>query len=274
MTKRLFFLLTLLTCGTLVNAQKGYEIGGFVGMNNYIGEINPNFSFKSPGLSIGAVGRYNFNTRTTIRLDLGAGRLTGKDALSDNDFQKARNLSFRTDYLDAALNFEFNFFPLIHGSKDRYYTPYVFAGLAFVYYNPKAQLDGEWHALRPLGTEGQSPGGEYSSITAGLSYGLGFKIDFSYEWSLNVEVSFRQLGTDYLDDISTTYPNSVELAARRGDIAVKLSDRSPELGIEPIGQPGRQRGTTNDKDSYYAFRVGAVYYIGILQCPAISRVKP
>lgn len=274
MTKRIVLLIAFITSVTWVSAQKGYEIGAFVGINNYIGEINNNFSFKSPGLSLGAVGRYNFNTRTSVRFDLGAGRLNARDSNSENDFQRARNLSFRTDYVDAALNFEFNFFPLIHGSKNQFYTPYVFAGLAMVYYNPKAELDGTWYALRHLGTEGQSPGGEYSSFTAGLSYGLGFKIDFSYEWSFNAEISFRQLGTDYLDDISTVYPNAVELAARRGDIAVRLSDRSAELGIEPIGQQGRQRGTTNDKDSYYALRVGLVYYIGILQCPAISRVRP
>ncbi len=268
----LFFLVAFSCTGY---SQKGYEIGGMVGLSNYYGDINPNFSFKAPGYSICAIGRYNFNTRTSIRMDVGAGRILGKDNLSENNFQKSRNLSFRTDFLDASLDFEFNFFNLIHGSRDQYFTPYVFGGLAFAYYNPRAELDGTWYALRPLGTEGQAKGNEYARITGGLTYGIGIKLDFNYEWSLNVELSVRQMGSDYLDDVSTVYPNMSELVNRRGDIAVRLSDRSGELGIDPqIGEPGRQRGVDNNKDGYYSLRIGAVYYIGLLQCPALSRPRP
>jgi hypothetical protein len=255
-------------------SQKGYEIGGMIGISNYIGEINPNFSLKTPGLSLCALGRYNFNTRTSVRVDVGAGRLVGKDNLSENNYQQARNLSFRTDYLDAAFNFEFNFFSLVHGSRDQYFTPYVFGGLAFTYHNPKAMLNDTWYALRELGTEGQSKGSEYARVAAGFTYGMGIKLDLSYEWSFNAELSIRQPGTDYLDDVSTVYPDMIDLAARRGDIAVQLSDRSGEVRTEPIGQPGRQRGVTGNNDAYYSFRVGLVYYIGLLQCPAISKPRP
>ena len=91
--------------------------------------------------------------------------------------------------------------------------------------------------------------------------------------TVNVELSARQMFNDYLDDVSTTYPNMIELAMRRGEIAPLLSDRSGELG-EPIGAVGRQRGVSGDKDSYYSLRIGVVYYIGLLQCPSISRPMP
>jgi hypothetical protein len=140
------------------------------------------------------------------------------------------------------------------------------------YYNPKANIDDKWHALRYLGTEGQQVGDEYAQIAAGTAYGIGMKMDFNDVWSFNAELAVRQLGTDYLDDVSTVYPNMNELAARHGDLAVRLSDRSGELGIDPpIGAPGRQRGNSGDNDAYYTFRVGIVYFIGLLQCPAISR---
>ncbi len=271
---RYFLLIACILFSVSARGQKGYEIGGFLGVANYIGDINPDYSLKTPGPSIGVVGRYNFNTRTSLRFDMAAGRLAGKDALSENPFQQARNLSFRTDYLDGAINLEFNFFSLVHGSRDKYFTPYVFGGLAFAYYNPKAKLDDQWHALRPLGTEGQSGNDAYSRVAGGLGYGLGVKLDFNYEWSLNVELCARQLGTDYLDDVSTVYPEKTELLVRRGELAVRLSDRSGELGGEPIGAPGRQRGVSGDNDAYYTFRVGLVYYIGLLQCPSISRPRP
>lgn len=254
-----------------VFSQKGYELGVLGGISYYLGDINPNFGLKTPGPSVLLLGRYNFNSRTSLRFDLAGGRLIGKDEHSENPFQQARNLSFRTDYIDSSVDLEFNFFSYVHGSRDKYYTPYVFGGLAFTYYNPKAKLGDTWYNLRSFGTEGQNVGDEYARIVPALSYGIGFKMDFDYDWSFNIELSARQLFSDYIDDVSTTYPERIALAARRGDIAVLLSDRSAELGIEPIGQPGRQRGFSGDNDSYYSVRVGIVYYIGLLQCPAISR---
>ena len=255
-------------------SQKGYEIGLLGGVSYCIGDINPNYSLKTPGLSLEFISRYNFNTRTSIRFDVGAGQLIGKDELSENSFQKARNLSFKTNYVDASLDLEFNFFNLIHGSRDHYYTPYIFGGLAVTYFNPRAKLDDKWYGLRLMGTEGQPLGDEYNQFSPALSYGMGFKMDLSYEWSFNIELSSRLSGSDYLDDVSTVYPDMDELAARRGDIAVRLSDRSGELGIEPIGAPGRQRGASQDNDAYYSLRVGLVYYIGFLQCPDISKPRP
>jgi hypothetical protein len=276
MTRYYPILCLLLLATTALQAQyqrnRGYEIGGFLGITNYAGDINQNFSFKSLGGSLAAVGRYNFNGRTSLRFDVGAGRIAGRDSVSENSFQRARNLSFRTDYVDWSFNFEFNFFNLVHGSRDQYFTPYIFGGLAFAYYNPRAQLDGEWYALRDLGTEGQAIGREYSRVTAGMSIGFGFKLDLTEVWSLNAEIAGRFMGTDYLDDVSTVYPDMGTLLARRGEIAVRLSDRSVEGGEDvPIGAPGRQRGNSDDKDGYYTMKVGLVYYIGIVPCPSISR---
>jgi hypothetical protein len=267
----LFFLLTF---SLPIFSQKGYELGGFIGVSNYIGDINPDFSLKTPEPAIAGIARYNFNTRTSLRLDVGAGRIAGKDALSENDFQRARNLSFRTDYVEASMGFEFNFFNLRHGSRDQYFTPYLFGGFALAYYNPKAKIDNHWYALRYLGTEGQRVGNEYAQVAAGTAYGFGIKLDVTDVWSFNAEIAVRQLGTDYLDDVSTVYPNMAELEARRGELAVRLSDRSGELGIDPpIGAPGRQRGDSKNNDVYYTFRIGMAYYIGFVQCPKICRGK-
>lgn len=254
-----------------VFSQKGYEVGALAGVSFYVGDLNPSYSLKSPGPTLMVLGRYNFNTRTSLRFDIGAGRLIGKDSLSENPFQQARNLSFRTDFVDAALSFEFNFFNYVHGSRDQYFTPYVFGGVGFTYYNPRAKLNDEWYNLRYLGTEGQAVGDEYSRIAPVLAYGMGVKMDINYEWSFNIEMSARQMFSDYLDDVSTVYPDMHQLASVRGEIAPLLSDRSGERGIEPIGAEGRQRGVSGDNDSYYSFRVGLVYYIGLLQCPSISK---
>ncbi len=252
-------------------AQRGYELGVWLGGTHYFGDLNTSYALNRPGPAGGVVGRYNFNDRISIKLGAGYGILQARDSDSDNPFQQARNLSFRTGIIDASLQFEFNFFRYIHGSRDAYFTPYLLLGAGVCYFNPKAQLDGSWIALQPLGTEGQPVGGEYTLVQPALAYGLGFKIDLSYEWSLNFEISGRALFSDYLDDVSTTYPNMLELQNLRGPVAVRLSDRSAEVAPEPIGEPGRQRGSSNDNDSYGFLSVSLVYYFGSVLCPAISK---
>jgi len=256
-----------------VDAQKGYEIGGWLGVAHYFGDLNTTYKVNRPGIAGGIVGRYNFNTRISVKVSGNYGRVSAYDSDSKNQFQLARNLSFRSDIIEGTGQIEFNFLPYIHGDRDDFFTPYLFGGLGFSYFNPKAQLNGEWVPLQPLGTEGQPIGGEYNTGQISLVYGAGFKMDLSYAWSLNIEFSARAMFTDYLDDVSTVYPNSVELQALRGDLAAMLSDRSLEVSSEAIGEQGRQRGTSSTNDAYAFLSVGIVYYIGTLQCPPISRPK-
>ncbi|MBK8112273.1 MAG: hypothetical protein IPK46_19110, partial [Saprospiraceae bacterium] len=108
-------------------------------------------------------------------------------------------------------------------------------------------MNGTWHALRPLGTEGQDLGAEYGRISGGFTIGGGFKWDLNRDISFNVEFSTRRLFTDYIDDVSTVYADNATILNRRGDIAAQLADRSL---IEGIGVAGRQRGNSKDNDQY------------------------
>ncbi len=129
-------------------------------------------------------------------------------------------------------------------------------------------MDGEWHNLRQYGTEGQFRGDEYSTAQASIAYGIGFKIDLSYRWSLNVELGGRKLFSDYIDDVSGTYADIRDVRAQRGEIAAALADRS----IEPkIGLPGRQRGNGKKNDTYALLNVGVFYYFGSIRCPSMLR---
>jgi hypothetical protein len=278
MKKASLLLLFSISSFSLSYAQRGPEIGVVVGVSNYFGDLNTNYSLKRLGPAGGIVARYNFNTRLSIKLAGTYGRLEARDSDSENTFQRTRNLSFRSGVVDASLQLEFNFFPYIHGSDQDYYTPYIFLGAGAYRANPKAKLDDTWIPLQPLGTEGQPIGGEYSLANPALTYGFGFKTDINSVWSLNIELSGRALFSDYLDDVSTVYPNLLQLQNLRGTRAALLSDRSGEVVPEPIGEPGRQRGNSKNNDAFAFLTVGLVYYLGGLECPPISRpqvkVKP
>jgi len=268
--KKAFLLITLVSTSLLAMAQRGWEAGGWAGASYYFGDLNTNYNLSMPGLAGGIIARYNFNNRIALKFSGNAGQVMGDDAVSNNSFERARNLSFRSNIFEGAAQLEFNFLPYTHGSADEFFTPYLFAGFNIFNYNPEAEYQGEWVELRPLGTEGQFKGEEYYATSAGLVYGFGFKVDLSYEWSLNFELGARTLFTDYLDDVSTFYPDADELRQLRGDLAVELSDRSiPIEGVNDgqIGEAGRQRGSNSINDSYALIGIGIVYYFGDLRCP-------
>ena len=149
--------IAVLVCVSLSGfSQKGFEVGGWLGVGHYFGDLNSTYSLKRPGAAGGLIGRYNFNNRISVRLSANYGRVSAYDSDSDNSFQQSRNLSFRSDILEGLGQLEFNFLPYVHGSEDQFFTPYLFGGFGFSYFNPKAELNGEWVALQPLGTEGQA----------------------------------------------------------------------------------------------------------------------
>jgi hypothetical protein len=265
---KLIFIIGLLTAS--IYGQKGFEIGGWLGTSVYYGDLNTSLIPKKPGLAGGFCGRRNFNTRVALKTSLSLARIAGSDALSSNNFEKARNLSFRSTIFDWTNSIEFNFFEYEHGSKDAYFTPYLMAGFSFFSYNPKAKLDNTWHELRPLGTEVQDLGGEYGRINGGLTIGGGFKWDYNRDISFNIEFSTRRLFTDYIDDVSTVYTDSKSIKARRGEIAEALADRSLQEGIGVIG---RQRGNSRDNDTYFLFGFGVMRYFGGIECPKISEIR-
>jgi hypothetical protein len=268
--RSLALVFSILLSTQILPAQQGYEAGGFLGMGWYFGDINPSFNIGHPGPAAGLLGRYNFNERLCMALTANYTYVRGDDNWSDNPFQRARNLNFVSHIFDLGGRFEFNFLKYRHGSQDEWFTPYVFGGISVFGFNPRTKLDGVWYDLRDMGTEGQFIGEEYYVLQPALNYGLGLKFDLNYHWSINIELDSRYLWTDYLDDVSTVYPDKAELLALRGPEAVALSDRSrPNDAFPQIGQAGRQRGDSRKNDVYAMVKVGLVYYFGEIRCPAI-----
>lgn len=269
--KNLLVLVALCTFLSSSSAQGGWEAGGWAGVSYYFGDLNTSYNLSTPGPAVGAAVRYNFNDRLSFKFSANYGRVEADDANSSNVFEQARNLSFRSPLVDGTAQFEFNFFPFIHGSKENAFSPYLFAGLSVFHFNPQTLHEGEWVELRPLGTEGQFKGEEYFLVSPALAYGAGLKIGLNYNWSINVQISARKLFTDYLDDVSTVYADAKDIQQLRGDLAATLSDRSlPIPGVNDdgeLGQPGRQRGNSMDNDAFVMVGVGVMYYFGNLRCP-------
>ncbi len=258
-----FYLIGLVICTTLSTQAQDWEGGLWIGTANYVGDLKPTFDLDNPGLAYGGIIRYNFDKRLALKFSGNFGSIVGNDAFSEDQFQRERNLNFESDVFDATLQFEFNFLKYIHGSEDNGFTPYLFGGISLFSFNPTTIHEGQTVDLQPLGTEGQFRGEEYALTQFAFAYGGGFKVDLSFEWSLNIEISARRLFTDYLDDVSTTYPDFEDLEEARGEVAVALSDRS----FSGISEPGRQRGNSQNNDMYVFLGVGLVYNFARVNCP-------
>jgi len=110
--------------------------------------------------------------------------------------------------------------------------------------------------LRPLGTEGQgnviSGSSPYSKFAFAVPFGVGFKWNVSRLVNVGIDFGMRATITDYIDDVSSEYPN-LELLAEKDPLAATLSFRGEEFdpSLNSADFKGRTRGNPDDSDWYF-----------------------
>lgn len=97
--------------------------------------------------------------------------------------------------------------------------------------------------------------------------GGGIKWDINHKLSVNIEASYRFIFTDYLDDVSTVYPNIGELRSIRGEEGVMLSDRSEFRDLPFRANKEETAGIMTN----ILFGASLMYYFGKLDCPEVNR---
>ncbi len=239
-------ILPLLFIAQMLTAQY-YEAGSYIGISNYLGDLSEQRMIpEESGLLTGIYGKFNFSRYISIKTSFTKGRISGTDTNARRKINRQRNLNFRSDLLELATTVELNLSPYnIRDNKTG--IPYVFAGLAVTSFNPQAQMRGSWYDLHPLQTEGK----RYSRTTVALPFGVGLKFNLTYKVNFGFEFGARKTFTDYLDDVSSYYPDIYSLR-NFAPATAALSFRTPELtgefGENPVGN---NRGDTGNKDWYF-----------------------
>lgn len=227
-----------------------------LGLNTstYYGDLKPDkdlLDFK-PSLSLGA--SYFFNERFGARAEFSWVTFSASDAKSGEADIIPRNLSFKSSNIEFVAVGVVNL--LEHGvyyyQRPRF-NVYGFTGIGFLYFNPKAEYNGEVYKLQPLQTEGV----DYSRLTAVIPYGLGVRYFLKHNLNLNLEIGWRKTFSDYIDDVSTTYIDNNSFS---DPIAKALADRGPEIG-EPVRPEGSKRGDPSNKDAYMLLSIKVEYYL-------------
>ncbi|MFH1004205.1 MAG: DUF6089 family protein, partial [Bacteroidota bacterium] len=251
-----------------------YELIGSLGATNFLGDLGGadytgtqglkdiELALTRPSASISI--RYQIVDRFTIKNNLIWGIVKGSDEFTKEAFRNNRNIHFRSSIFELSTQIEFNFMEMqkghaykiksVRGVKHKDRRIYLFVGGGLFYFNPKAQYNGKWHALQPLGTEGQGiiPGKKkYSRVNELIAVGGGMSFAVDRYWSVGFELSMRKTFTDYIDDVSTNYATQTLIASGADPMAVYFADPSQGKGARPESVcEGCQRGDPKDKDAY------------------------
>ena len=261
---------------TRLNVFNQYAyIGSVIGGAFYNGELMATRRiFKGLGYNFQLCFGYQFHPNFSIIVHGSLLELSGADSLKKNISERERNLSFRNRVKEFGITFRYN---LLSNSR-RYelrpqIIPYVYGGYQAYIHRPQALLGGEWIDLQPLGTEGQFLGqdtllSDYPNpyILTNLAIPIGVGVDYRLgaRFSLGVSIGYRFTFTDYLDDVSTSYPNLDDLRAQN-PTAFLLSDRSDKTigggGTYYIDKVNGVRGNPDNNDGYFSFGITAKYIL-------------
>ncbi|MBF9142495.1 DUF6089 family protein [Hymenobacter properus] len=268
--------------------RKQYNSIGFsLNAMNYFGDVTPVTNFTSLRLGATRVGAgisitRRFYPRVSGRFGLSYGRISGDDALAANQndpdarFRYNRNMSFRNDILEASA---VAIIDLIE-NRNNYlkrpdFVPYVFAGVAGFYHNPKGLVgknnlgltEGEYIALADLRTEGQDS--KYGQTQFSIPFGGGIRYRINRNFDASLEIGWRKTFTDYLDDVGGKYGDvsngtpAQKYFGRDITRSISLRDGTFNEGTFPgFTAPGlAQRGDKGNKTDWYIVTGVTLNYI-------------
>ena len=297
------FIMFFLLFTPKAEAQR-HEFGFIIGGDYYLGDLVASQFAGKLGPNGGIFYRYDFNRRIAARMAAHYGMIYG-DSKDNKESLRYKNLSFQSSILDFEMGIEINFLEFSPESENHRFTPFIFGGLSVFKFNPKAEYQGKLYELQPLGTEGQGttayPGKTpYKLMSWSIPFGGGFKWAISRRVNVSLEYGMRKTFTDYLDDVSTRYPDAELLSAEKSPVAAMLSvrmyegwaaDQGLNITLGPNGQPlnepdykaylekiktanESQRGNSKDNDWYTIFGITFTFKIvgpkkGI--CPAYKK---
>ena len=256
---KLNFKIILLIVATLflINSIKAQqfkpntEIGILGGASYYLGDLNTTHFYQSSP-TIGVIIRQNVDKRFVYKAELMYINLRADDKnpfnIRNYQIDSKKKLHFRSPVYELSGQLEFNFLPYQPGNPLYTWTPFLYTGFSLFHFNPQGEnKDGEWINLQELGTEGQSTTSfpdrkKYSLIQFAIPMGGGAKIAINESFNIILEYGIRKTFTDYIDDVSTTFPGSG--LNDMSNAAIEMSDPSGDHLKD------NQRGDDTKKDWY------------------------
>jgi len=248
-------LLFALLCLPMASAAQNFHFATRLGLANYQGDLKASSVSLSQAKFLFSLGvRYDLSEHVMARSYLTLTGLQADDKKGTATMQR-RNLNFNSKIFEWEISGQYSLFSL----NDKWWTPYLYVGVGLFHFNPSTEdLNGNKTYLKPLSTEGQGfmPGiAEYGLWQLNIPLGIGAEYSLNEDMRVGLEMGYRKLFTDHLDDVSGNYVDESKLLTARGQTAVDLAYRGDEVGAGPYPSPGVNRGSPQHKDGYYYIAV-------------------
>lgn len=183
------------------STQNYVEVGGFLGIANYQGDLSQDpIEFGATKFSVGGLVRYHYSPRLYFKGTVYAGQISGSDMNADpGSGVFNRNWSMTSNLLEVAINAEW--LPL---AKTRFndvgifrpqINPYLFLGIGSNFSNPVVEWENGAAPRVPFPEEGSTRN------FLVIPMGGGLRFDFTQWSTLGFEWGWRYTNSDLIDGI-------------------------------------------------------------------------
>jgi len=275
MKRRLPFFLMMCLMALLVfnkpavaQSPQTIEVGPHFGATSYIGDLNvwrnlPQWNWKQLNqfhYDLGAVVRYNYDTRWSFRLDYTWLHARAQDPVAA--WRPQSLLNFRTTAHDLSLLVEFNFYDYYTGRADKSFSPYIFGGFSgFLYqvrpFTGDETLDAYYfceigeddtYDTFTVKQEKESPNNAVS-----IPFGLGCKLSLSEHLAATAEWRMHYTLTDYFDGVRGDYPAIHAEADDSQGVSYDFTDPTGAFDVD------NQRGNARNYDWFGMFNLSVTW---------------
>lgn len=266
------------------------EVGGSIGGMNAFTDLGgrkgvgkkfvKDFNIRNTHLTGGAFIGLMYKNAIGFRAEATFGTVSAYDSIlkkvaKSTNGRYERNLEFRSSITEISGLFEFHPFEMFVTYDEENFppevSPYLIAGIGYFHFNPQATLNGGLVDLQPLHTEGQGfaeypRSKEYKLDQINFPVGIGARYDISSVLNIRLEMMYRFLNTDYLDDVSGKYIDpsifSNYLSGYRLNQALLLHDRHIPGAEYSTAHPDGVRGNPKNNDGFITFSLKIGLTIG------------
>ncbi len=170
-----------------VMSSQTYEIGGFLGAANYIGDVGKT-TFIAPKTSVfGGVFKWNRSPRHSFRGTILFGKIEGDDSQSKDPRRNERGYKFENSLNEVTIGLEYTFWEFSMYSGQAAHTPYLFTGLSYLGYNSLTKKNSS-RIIK-----------DSNASTLAIPMIVGYKTTLGQNFVLAAEIGARYTFTDNLD---------------------------------------------------------------------------
>ncbi|MDC8005739.1 DUF6089 family protein [Aureisphaera galaxeae] len=183
-----FATVVLLISLVFEGSSQTYEVGGFIGGSNYIGDVGKTSYIAPNDVAFGGIFKWNRSARHAFRGSLIVAGIQGNDLDSGESRRQQRGYEFQNTVTEISVGIEYTFWEYNLYSGRPQSTPYLYTGLTYFFYDDLYKRRGSDQIVKYEGAGAPA-----------IPMVVGFKTSVFGKFILGMEIGARYTFTDNLD---------------------------------------------------------------------------